>query len=149
MIDAASLCIADIETVLQSIAKLKGKVLQVYSEDELLDKTKPIAFPAAGVTYEGMRAVGEAGSTHKVGISAEVVLSIILVETFSNVSSANTKKLSPPILDAIREGMMARRSPTGHFWKFIVEAAAKPANGTVLWVSRWSTPVQLVPTPAR
>lgn len=145
MIDAATKCLADVEEVLQSIAKLKGKVVQVYSEEELLDTTKPLVYPACGVTYEGMRSVAEAGATMKTGNSAELVMSIILIDTAVAVTAAsNVKKQTPPILDAIRDLMMGRKSPTGHRWRFIVEASAVPKSGTVIWVQRWSCPVQLI-----
>jgi hypothetical protein len=144
MIDAATLCMADLKTVLQSIAKLKGKIVQVYDHSELQDKAKPLKLPACGIIYEGMRSVGESGSSAKLGTSCELVASIIMMDTLTNMGAANTYENAPAILDAIREGMMGRRSPTGHFWKFIVEAAAQPSHGTVLWVQRWSCPVQLV-----
>ncbi len=146
MIDAASLCIADVTTVLQSIASLKGKVVNVYSEDELIDSTTLITYPAVGVVYEGMRSVEEMGSTNKVGNSCELVVSIILIDTYTKTTQTAAKKQAAPILDKVRELMMAntRRSPTGHKWRFVVEAAATPKQGVVLWVQRWSTPVQLI-----
>lgn len=149
MINAATLCIDDVEQVLQSIASLKGKVLNVYGEEELMDSTSIITYPACGIVYEGMRSLEEGGATNKVGTSSELVISIILIDTYTKMTKAGSRKNAAPILDAIRETMMQvkRRSPTGHKWRFIVEAAASPKSGVVLWVQRWSTPVQLVSAP--
>lgn len=148
----AQSCIDQIDAALQSIAKLTGKVLQVYTEAELLDKTKLVTLPAAGVMYEGMRAVSEGQqanavkTTHRVGITAELVLSIMIIETGGNVTgTANTKRLSTALLDLVRDRLMATKSPSGHNWRFIVEAAAEPKNGAVFWIQRWATPVMLIP----
>jgi hypothetical protein len=146
MINVAQACVTDVEQVLQSIAKLSGKVLQVYSEEDLLNKTKSLQFPCAGVTYEGMRASAEQAPTGRMGIAGELVISIVLVESFSNIHAGNTKAITTKLLDDIRGQMMGRRSPSGHYWRFIVEAAAAPKNGSVFWLQRWQTPVLLVPT---
>jgi hypothetical protein len=149
MINAAQLCVADVELVLQSIASLKGKVLNVYSEEELTTSTSAMSYPACGVVYEGMRSVSEEGSTSKTGNSCELVVSVLLVDMYGAVAKTAVKKNAAPILDAIRDSMMGRKSPTGHKWRFVVEAAASPKQGIVLWVQRWSCPVQLISSSQR
>lgn len=149
MNDIATKCVADLSAHLQQLIAA-GKVFHVYSENELMDKTKGIAFPAVGVVYEGMRAVnegaaGEARVSHKLGVSAELVAAVMIIQRPDNISTANTKTPSMNLLDDIRQEIMGSRSPSGHFWKFIVEASANEKNGVVIWLQRWSTPVQLVP----
>lgn len=150
MINAASLCVADVESVLQSIAKLKHKVMEVYSDDELLDSTKPLMYPAVGVTYEGMVSrherpgTGQYGSLQQ-GISAELIISILLLDQYSTATmGSNIKKKAPAVLDDIRDLMVGRTAPTGHRWRFVAEASAVPKKGTVIWAQRWACPVQLI-----
>jgi imidazoleglycerol phosphate synthase glutamine amidotransferase subunit HisH len=152
MSNIAQACIDNLLASLQSIAKLTGKTIQVYTEDELLDKTKQISLPAAGVMYEGMRAIHEQSaqnavkSTHRLGTSAEAVLSIMIIETSGVTGSSNsTKAISTELLDTIRNKIMGTKSPSGHYWRFVVEAAAEPKKGATFWIQRWATPVLLVP----
>jgi len=135
-------CAHDLLTRLQSIADLNGKALFVFSEDDLLDKIKGVTLPAVGIVYEGMRSMPEQG-TAKVGISCELVFSLAVINRPEVLSKADTKTVTLNLLDQIRQTLLVTRSPTGHYWKFVVEAATSVRNGTVFWVSRWSTPIQL------
>jgi hypothetical protein len=137
-------CVASLKLTLQSIAELKGRTLFVFDEDNLSDQVKGIgSLPAIGIVYEGMRATPEQG-TGRMGMSAEMVFSLVLINRSNDiVSSDQTKTETLVILDAIRSKLLGTRSPTGHFWRFVVEAAASQSKGVVFWVTRWSTPVQL------
>lgn len=149
MNDLATKCVTDLKNHLAQLIAA-GKVFHVYSEEELMDKTKGITFPAVGVVYEGMRAVnegvsGEARASHKLGVSCELVAAIMLIQRPDNISAADTKTPTLAMLDDIRQEIMGSKSPSGHFWKFVVEASAQEKNGVVIWLQRWSTPVQLTP----
>jgi hypothetical protein len=145
LVDVPTACVADVESVLQSIATLQGKVIHIYSEEEMVNETTKVKMPAAGVLYEGMRSVAEQGSNQR-GVSGELIISIMLLNTQGKAfgSAADTKVATMALLGSIRRGMMGRTSPTGHKWRFIVEAAAAPKAGLVFWVQRWSTPIQNV-----
>lgn len=144
--NTAQKCVDNLIEVLQSIAKLNGKVIQVYTQEELMDKTKQLTLPAAGVIYEGMRSVqkGETGAAIQMGMATEIILSIVVIETNANVhGSAGTKALSTELLDTLRHKIARTRSPTNHFWKFVVEAPAVPKSGVVVWMQRWTSPCTL------
>jgi hypothetical protein len=144
--DVAFRCVDDLKTKLESLAKLKGKAFWVYNEDHLMDKTKGITFPAVGVVYEGIRAVSEnQKDTYKVGFSGELVASVMVIQRPDTISPADTKKPAVELLDDIRGQIMGTKSPSGHQWRFVVEASASEKNGVVIWIQRWSTPVQLMP----
>ena len=143
MKDLSYLCVEDLKAHLTSLSSFQGKTFEVYSEAELMDRSKGLMFPAAGVVYEGMRAIPESDKeSHKVGISCELVAAIMVIQK-PEIKDAKKRPLS--LLDSIREEILGKRSPTGHFWKFVVEAAAVEKSGAVIWLQRWSTPVQLVP----
>jgi hypothetical protein len=149
MNNIAGKSVDDIEVVLQSIAKLSGKVLNVYSADELLDQTKQIALPAAGVVYEGMRNTSVSGgdpqssSRAKSAWTAEVIVSIVIAETKNQATTTDVRNRTAGLLDTVRDGMKGHRGPGGHLWEFVVEAAAEPKKGAVVWIQRWKTIVQL------
>lgn len=127
---------------------LGGKVVVVYDEDDLLDAVKGLkSYPAVGIVYEGMRSMPEAGSTMKVGVSAEVVISFVLIEQGDAIHSSNLKKTRAiDHLDMMRGQFMGIRSTvTGHMWHFLVESPAELKSGMVCWVQRWALPVQLPP----
>lgn len=146
MNDIATKCVADLKGHLAQLIAA-GKVFHVYSEEELMDKTKGITFPAVGIVYEGMRAVSEDSDKKsvKMGVSAELIAAVMLIQRPDNISAADTKTPTMNLLDDIRQEIMGSKSPSGHWWKFVVEASANEKNGVVIWLQRWSTPVQLVP----
>lgn len=150
MNDLATKCVTDLKTHLSQLIAA-GKVIHVYDENELMDKTKGLTFPAVGVVYEGMRAVPETSNaesskvSHKLGVSGELIASIMILQRPDSISAADTKTPAMTLLDDVRQEIMGSRSPSGHFWRFMVEASALEKNGVVIWLQRWSTPVQLVP----
>jgi hypothetical protein len=149
----AAKCVADVQASIEGVPPFKGAgtkgrdkpALLVYSDEDLLRKSTGIALPIAGVVYEGMRG-GSApgGGSHNTGLSAELVVSLILLFSTDAVGANDGRQLAIEALDAVRDAMKDRRSPTGHFWRFVVEAAAEPKAGVILWVQRWATPVQLM-----
>jgi hypothetical protein len=125
---------------------LTGRVVVAYDENDLHDVLKGIkSFPAVGIVYEGMRSMPESGPTAKVGLSAEIVLAFVLVEAGDQIHRTNQKKVRAiEWLDAMRAQFIAQRSTvTQHFWHFLVESPAALRSGTVVWIQRWSVPVQL------
>lgn len=141
-------CVESLKTTLQSIPYLKGKVLFVTNEESAIDQMKGVnSFPSAVVIYEGMRAVPEQGQTAKIGISGEMVFSIVVLNRDTDILQTDqTRITSIAIMDKLRSVIMGTRSPTGHFWRFMVEAPALERNGVVLWVQRWTTPYQAKPS---
>lgn len=136
-------CIEDIEARVASLAALKGRVFHVYSEEELVERTKGVSFPCAGVVYDGMMASEESGSTAKMGGSAELVVTVMLFFRQSTIAKTDPKGTTVAMLDEIRSKILTTRSPSGHFWKFKVEAAVEGKQGLLTYVQRWATPVQL------
>jgi hypothetical protein len=138
-------CVEHIRTSLQSIALLKKKILFVTDQESLMDQAKGVgSLPACGIIYDGMRAVGETGSGRTGGM-AEMVFSLVLINRDTDiVSTDQTKNTSILILDQMRALFLDKISPTGHRWKFVVEAAAAENKGTVFWVQRWQAPVGLM-----
>ena len=125
---------------------LTGKVVVAYNEMDMLDLLKGVkSYPAVGIIYEGMRSQPEQGSTAKVGLSCELIISFVLIDQSDAVHRSDQKKTRAiDYLDAIRDQFMGQRSTaTGHFWHFMVESPAELRSGMVCWVSRWSIPVQL------
>ena|SRR5271157_5720537 len=135
--------IAEVKAKLNKVSSLEGKVVVVYDQNNLGDKLKGVKFPAAGLIYDGMRSLPEQGATAKVGLSAELVISIVLVMQPETLFNADAKTPIIVLLDEVRSMMMSTRSVTGHFWHFLVEAPAEVQHGMAFWVQRWSTPIQL------
>jgi hypothetical protein len=134
-------CLDDVIARLQSIASLKGKVFMVTNEDEAMDKIKGTSFPQACVMYEGTRALD---SREQKGISCEAVFGLIVLYRVEKLAGVDTKRGAIKLLDDVRKAMRASRAPTGNHWKFIVEAQATQKDTVVIYLQRWSVPVQLV-----
>lgn len=137
-------CIEDISAKVEQVTGLKGRVFHVYSEEELIERTKGVSFPCVGVVYDGMRALPESGSTHKIGGSAELVVSVMIFFRQDTKSKADPKETTVNYLDRIRSQLIRTKAPTGHYWKFQVEAAVEGKNGVLAYLQRWATPTQLV-----
>jgi len=143
----AKLALTELETSPPSLV-LTGRVVIAYNENDLLDVLKGVkSYPAVGIVYEGMRSMPESGSTMKAGVSAEVMLSFVLIEQGNAIINTNQKKTRAiDYLDAMRDQFMGKRSTvTNHLWHFLVESPAELKAGMVVWVQRWSLPVQLPP----
>ncbi len=136
-------CIEDVVKRIDALPALKGKVFHVYSDQELLDKTKGLMYSCVAVIYAGLHSVPDSGTTHKVGLSAEIVMDTILFFR-SNAQAQNDPKVgAAAILDLMRAAFRDTRSPSGHFWRFQSETAIELKSGLVGYLQRWAAPVQL------
>ena len=132
----------------ESVSGLANRVVIAYDEEDLLSALKGVkGYPAAGIVYEGMRAVPESKPTSNVGTSAEVVIAVIIIQQADGVIASHQKKTV--VMDLLRASMdkfLGQRSTvTKHYWKFLVEAPAELSKGMVVWTQRWSVPIQLSP----
>lgn len=126
-----------------SIVK-EGKCIQVYSEKELKDKTKAITLPAIGLVYEGMKSnqTGESAKSNS-SVSCLAVVSVILLTDKKNLAGGTSTETAHTLLGSTRSVIKNQTSPTGHKYKFVVEAPASEDDTTVLWVQRWTVAVQI------
>lgn len=138
-------CIEDIEKKIKSVAAVGNRVFHVASEAEIVEKTKGLAYPCVGVIYTGMTAISETGSTSKLGQSAELVVTVLLFFKKDSRATNDPKESTVAVLDSIRKNIMATKSPSGHYWRFKVEAAVDGGESLMTFMQRWATPVQLVP----
>lgn len=128
-----------------SSALVGNKVVTVYSPDDLKSKANPLTPPLVGVMYEGMRSVAD----QQKGLSTEMVFSLLVLSDKSLAGhAADPKPAAIDLLDSLRALLVAKRSPTNHFWKFVVEAPATEVGGNLLWVQRWSTAIPAMSRPS-
>ena len=148
MKDFARLCLNDLTTRLKNSRLVQNKVYTVYDQEHLMDVGKGIVFPCVGVLYEGTRSVSndQNQASHRVGLSAEAVFAITLMTKPDVFGSDKNYIAAVDLMDDIREQVLDSKAPTGHYWRFVVEAAAQEKNGVVSWVQRWTVPVQIVPS---
>lgn len=143
--DIIQLVVDDLMAALQSIAKLSAKTLHVLDADELLDKSKNVPLPAAGVIYEGMRSIAEPGKdTNRHGQSAEAIFTILVAGSPKIDREPTTKSNSIGVLGDVRKALKVRKSPTGHIYRFQVESPADEVKGTIIWAQRWAVPVPMI-----
>lgn len=126
-----------------SIVK-EGRCAQVYTAEELKDKTKAINPPAIGLIYEGMKSnqTGENAKSNS-SVSCLAVVSVILLTNRVNQVGGSSAETAHTMLGSIRSVIKNQTSPTGHKYKFVVEAPASEDDTTVLWVQRWTVAVQI------
>jgi hypothetical protein len=141
----SSQCMDWWKSALQSIAELNGKVLQSYSDTDLMNQMKLGTRPCAGLLYEGIVASADnASSTAKLGISGTLGVSIILLVDGKSAGSERGFDPAVALLDKIRSVGIGQRSPTGHHWRYVAEGQATEKSGVVVWIQRWAAPIQLV-----
>lgn len=136
----------EMSTRVQSIAEFNKKLVWIYNPSDALDKLKGVKPPYAAIVYEGMRSVGSEGPSAKVGISAEMVVSIYVFQQAPTNFNGDEKTNTVDLLSQLRSNISGQRSVTGHFWKFLVEAPGELVNNMALWIQRWSVPIQIRPT---
>lgn len=137
-------CIDDLEARIKTIPTIKDRVFHVYSEEELVERTKGLSFPCVGIVYDGMMAIPEQGSSAKIGASAELVATVMIFFRQDTKAKSDPKDATVALLDEIRGKILATRSPTRHHWRFKLEAAVEGKQGVLTYVQRWATPAQLV-----
>lgn len=143
--DIASKCVEDLQKKIEAINANANGLLWVYSEANFLNASKGINFPAVGVIYEGMRGNSEnEKTTNKIGGSGSLVVSLILAHNNGNFAGGSEIFNATAILDEMRSAIIDTKSPTGHKWRFVVEAPSEEKNGGVIWLQRWDTPVMIV-----
>ena len=140
-------------SVLDLVSRIKAmpdfgptKVWHVYSEEELLAYQKGVIFPAVGVLYDGMRVAPDSGGgSPGGGTKASAELSCTVMAWFRNSpqSTVDPKDTIVAQVDRLRSAVMGQRSPTGHFWRFQVEASIPGKSGVLCYLQRWATAVQL------
>lgn len=133
-----------VEKYLKTITGFRDKVFSVTSEEELQSKIKGLSLPAIGVIYDGMRAVPEQGGTGKMGKSAELVVTLLLVFRNDTLQGKSPNDVNLGTLDSMRDKMLETRSALGHLWRFQLETPVQTKTGLVVYVQRWATPAQLV-----
>lgn len=139
-------CTEDLASKVRSVPTLGQKTIVVMSVDDLTSTLASVTKPAAGILYEGARTV-QVQDGKQVGVSAEIVFSILMLAETSVVSQ-KVNMISPAhdMLDKVRGAIHGTRSPTGHFWRWVMEAPAAQKGSLQVWVQRWSCPVQLPPS---
>ncbi len=138
----------DVYNRVQSIAVLTNRVLRVFDPNDAMDKLKGLqSYPGVGIIYEGTRSVDEHQPSAKIGVMGDMVISIVVLNTPNTMINADTKTPTINLLNLIRQSLLGQKGPSGHFYRFIVEAAAVESKGAVIWVQRWSIPVALVQGP--
>jgi hypothetical protein len=138
-------CNADLIDKIKTVATLQKQAISVYSMDDLVAQMSNVVKPAAGVMYEGARSVSPEGGK-QANSTAEIVFSLFLLTEYSSFSKqVDVRTPAHEVLDGLREAIHGTRSPTGHFWKWQLEAPVKPNGKFAIWLQRWSCVVQLTP----
>lgn len=135
----AALCIDDITTKLSTV--VADKIFTVYSEKDLLDKTKMIKFPAVGIMYEGI--MSGAPDPSRQGMGGELKVALTLLLDGKSIGNLDRKNDAATLLDAMRAAIRLTRSPSHHPWKFDSEVPAGQVGGLLVYIQRWTTVVPL------
>jgi hypothetical protein len=143
--DIATKCIDDLTTQVAAVGEFgavgKEKVFSVYSEDDLLDKTKLVRYPAVGVMYEGLRPTNPDASRQ--GMGGDVGIALVLLLDPSTIGGISTRNEATRLLGLMRAQMRMRASPSGHKWRFMGENPAGMVGNAMVYVQRWATATPL------
>lgn len=131
------------------LPKLEDKVIALDLDDQLFTKLGSglIKRPAVGILYEGGRTQNGQGGA-QLGISAELTFSVLLLCEVPNIAPNLTETTTEAmvLLDGIRDAVQGQMSPTGHKWKWVIEAPAGKRDRFLVWLQRWAVPVQNTPS---
>jgi len=135
-------CIDDIFNRVKLVTEFSSdKVVRVYSETDLLDKSKLIPPPFTGVMYEGIRA--NASDPGRLGRATDCYVAIVLGCLTKAVGGYDSRPEAIGLLDSIRNQILGDRSPSQHRWKFISELYVGDISNIMIYIQRWSTPLIL------
>jgi hypothetical protein len=135
----------DLAAKCRSVPTLGNKTITVISIDDLIAQMTSAVKPAVGILYEGARSVNTDGSK-QLGVTGEIVFSLLLLSETSTLSIIpNFISPAHDLLDTIRGAIHGTRAPSGHYWKWVMEAPAAQKGSLQVWVQRWTCNVQLPP----
>lgn len=136
-------CVNDFTSKVESVGELgvsgNVKLFSVYSEEDLLSKSKLVKFPAAGIMYEGLRS--NSNDPTKQGLTADVYITLVLLLSGGAVGGIDPKNEAARMLDAIRRGIHQTKSPAARPWRFIAEIPAGQMGNAVAYLQKWSTQI--------
>lgn len=142
--DVVAEVLEDVKSKIMALPKFKDKVGHIYTYEELVDKSKNVSFPALGIIYEGLRAErGENAGKSASVVSSSIVVSLILLTDSDNKLGGLPKMKAHEYLALTRNALNNKPSPSGHKYRFIVEAPASEKGTKVMWVQRWSVAAQI------
>lgn len=140
----ASNCVDDLVLKMKSVPAFSNKVIYAYTQDDLYDMAAQLQFPCAGILYEGIRSVPDPETKNVAkGLSAELNCTLLLLVSGKSIGNADYKVTATQILDQFRNAIKGTRSPSGNYWKFLIESAVEARVGAYSYAQRWSTPVLL------
>lgn len=117
----------------------KEKVFFVYSEDDLVNKTKLVPqFPAVGVMYEGLRPTQTDPSRQGLAVDCNIAVAL-LVDAKVATDLQSEKNVASFVLTGLRNAISKKTSPTGHKWRFVYEGYVGDIKGLSVYVQRWAT----------
>ncbi|MEG1728190.1 MAG: hypothetical protein RR280_01420 [Bacteroidaceae bacterium] len=138
-------CVENLTALLEELNQVK-KALFVYTQKELLDKTKNIPTLTTqvnvGVMYEAMIPKQQVQETKTTVISTEVSF-IILVLAKPDTALGDKKAGVVAAMDVIRNQIKRKKSPTGHTWIFAGEQPVQEDDNMIIWAQRWTTANQV------
>lgn len=135
----ATMCVDSVVAAIDTIKDLKGKVWYVFSDEELMEKTKGLQYSCVAVIYGGLQ-----GDPESKGKSAKIIIDVILFFKQNAQMKDDPKDRAVAYLDEIRNKFIAQRSPSQHFWEFRSEGAIELKTGVVGYLQRWAAPVMMV-----
>lgn len=137
-------CVLDLQTKIQGLAALNQNTFFVYTQEDMLKRTAKITYPAAGIIYEGIRAKPDAmDGKAAMGLSADFYCAILVLVGGSSFGNVDYKAEAIKLVDNVRGKILKTRSPSGHFWKFLVESPVVDIDGAFGYYIRFSTPIML------
>lgn len=139
-------CTLDLSARIIDTGRFKKDML-VTSIDDFIAKINSAPKPAVGVLYEGARPLQAGGGGREINVSAEFVFSLMVALEQPSVSlSANKAPIAHSLLDDLRGKIHGSQAPTGHKWKWVVEAPVAVKGVVGVWLQRWSVVGQLPPS---
>jgi len=147
--EIATACVLHMDVLVKAIPAFNGQAFHIYSEDDLRAQQKGLIIPSVGIVYDGMRAVqdsrpGDGRVAGGRGSTADLMVTVMAFFRNLPQGDADQKLGMIRAIGALRKTIVRSRSPTGHFWRFQVEAPVSGKDGLLVYVQKYATAVQLV-----
>lgn len=144
MVDIVSQCVEDmvarVKKVVEDNLDLKikpEKVLNVYSEKDLFEKSSLFKPPFLGIMYEGLRTFSRRVDFTDVGIANICHVAVILGTQSQAIGNVDTRIPAHIVLGFLRRAVVGQVSPSGHKWSFQSEMYMGVMNETIVYLQRW------------
>lgn len=126
--------------IVGKVTAFSDRVLRISDPAAMKEYVGKLKFPMCGIIYEGISSDGDSKDEGR-----DAFLSVALIILAESKARSNKQKVEateiPSLLDATRQKILGKTSPSGRVWQFVVEIPIDLGDAGMAYYQKWKTKV--------